>query len=82
MINSLELQTEVATPPIVIHGLTTVWPPVTTVPASSARSYRPEKNENWTTMPTQNNGAYASVLLSTKYCVCNLQWWKKPQRAD
>jgi len=51
--NSLVLQTEVATPPIVIHGLTTVWPPVTTVPASSAMSY------NWHIITT--NLQYAQL---------------------
>ena len=39
MMNSLDWQTVVATPPMVIQGLTTVWPPFTLVPASSARSW-------------------------------------------
>ena len=38
MMYSLVWQTDVATPPIVIHGLRTVWPPVTWVLASSAVS--------------------------------------------
>ena len=40
MMNSLGWQTVVATPPIVSQGLSTVCPPVTDVPASSARSYK------------------------------------------
>ncbi len=39
MMNSLGWQTVVATPPTVIQGLSTVCPPFTLVPASSARSY-------------------------------------------
>lgn len=38
-IYSLGWHTVVATPPIVHHGLTTVWPPVTAVPASRAESW-------------------------------------------
>ena len=41
MMNSLGWQTVVATPPITTHGLSTVWPPVTDVPASSAASLKP-----------------------------------------
>lgn len=41
MMNSLGWQTTEATPPIIIQGLTTVWPPVTDVPPSSAASRKP-----------------------------------------
>lgn len=41
MMNSLGWQTVVATPPSTIQGFTTVWPPVTEVPASSAASLKP-----------------------------------------
>lgn len=41
MMNSLGWQTVVATPPSTIQGFTTVWPPVTDVPASSAASLKP-----------------------------------------
>lgn len=41
MINSLGWQTAVATPPITTHGLSTVCPPVTDVPASSDASLNP-----------------------------------------
>lgn len=41
MINSLGWQTVVATPPITTHGLSTVCPPVTDVPASSDASLNP-----------------------------------------
>ena len=41
MINSLGWQTVVATPPKTIQGFSTVWPPVTDVPASSAASLKP-----------------------------------------
>lgn len=41
MINSLGWQTVVATPPITTQGLSTVWPPVTDVPASSDASLNP-----------------------------------------
>lgn len=38
MMNSFDWHTVVATPPTVIHGLSTVCPPFTLVPASSAKS--------------------------------------------
>lgn len=41
MMNSLGWQTTDATPPIIIQGLMTVWPPVTEVPPSSAASRNP-----------------------------------------
>lgn len=41
MMNSLGWQTVVATPPITTQGLSTVWPPVTDVPASSDASLKP-----------------------------------------
>lgn len=41
MMNSFDWQTTVATPPMIIQGLTTVWPPVTDVPPSSAASLKP-----------------------------------------
>lgn len=41
MMNSLGWQTTDATPPIMIQGLITVWPPVTEVPPSSAASRKP-----------------------------------------
>lgn len=42
IINSFGWQTVVATPPIIIQGLTTVCPPFTLVPASSAQSWKEE----------------------------------------
>lgn len=41
MMNSLGWQTTDATPPMIIQGLITVWPPVTEVPPSSAASRNP-----------------------------------------
>lgn len=41
MMNSLGWQTTEATPPMIIQGLMTVWPPVTDVPPSSAASRKP-----------------------------------------
>lgn len=41
MMNSLGWQTTDATPPTIIQGLITVWPPVTEVPPSSAASRNP-----------------------------------------
>lgn len=41
MMNSLGWQTTDATPPTMIQGLITVWPPVTEVPPSSAASRKP-----------------------------------------
>jgi len=41
MMNSFCWQTEDATPPMVNHGLRTVWPPVTEQPASLAQSLKP-----------------------------------------
>lgn len=41
MMNSLGWQTTDATPPTMIQGLITVWPPVTEVPPSSAASRNP-----------------------------------------